>query len=86
MSIAKATATRFQMQQPTNLSRPPPFPTVKETASLKRAYDMATTRGRPSAPAINALMRETGMGVKEIKGWFSDERKSRGHAGHGWAP
>ena len=85
-SIASATATRFRMQQATNLSRPLPFPTVKETDSLRLAYDMAATRGRPSPTAINALMHKTGMGVKEIKGWFSDERKARGHAGHGWAP
>ena len=64
MSIASATATRFQMQQATNLSRPLPFPTVKETDSLRLAYDIAATRGRPSPTAINALMRETGMGVK----------------------
>ena len=85
-SIAKTTATRFQMQQAKNLSGPLPLPTVKETASLKMAYNMAITRGRPSPPAINALMRETGMGMKDIKGWFSDERKARGHAGQGWAP
>ena len=82
-SIASATATRFQMQQATNLSRPLPFPTVKETDSLRLAYDMAATRGHPSPTAINALMRETWMGVKEIKGWFSDKRKARGYAGHG---
>ena len=84
-SISKATATQFQMQQATNCSRPLPFPTVKEAANLKRAYDMAPYRGRASVPTINALVREMGMEIKDIKGWLADERKAQGHAGHGWA-
>ena len=84
-SITKAMATQFQMQHATNCSRPLPFPTVKEGASLKRAYDMAPNRGRPSAPTINSLVREMRMEVKEIKGWFTDERKAQGNVGHGWA-
>ena len=83
-SITKATATRFQMQQATNRSRPLSFPSVKETASLKWAYDMAPTRGRPSAPAINSWVHEMRMEVKEIKGWFSDKKKAKGHMGHWW--
>ena len=84
-SITKATATHFQMQQATNFSRPLPFPTVKETARLKRAYNMATPRGRPFASTISSLVRDMRMEVKEIKGWFAEERKAQGHAGHGWA-
>ena len=53
------------MQQATNLSSPLPFPTVKEAPSMK-TYGMAITRGLPSPPAISALMRETGMGMKDI--------------------
>ena len=64
-SIAKTTATRFQMQQATDLSSPLPFPTVKEAPSMK-TYGMAITRGLPSPPATNALMRETGMEMKDI--------------------
>ena len=67
-SISKATATQLQMQQATNCSRLLPFPTVKEAAKLKRAYDMAPHRGRPSVPTINALVREMGIEVKDIKG------------------
>ena len=85
-SIANATATQFQMQQVTNLSRPLPFPTVKEMDTLRRAYYMAAIRGRPSPTAITALMRETGVGAKENRGWFTDKIKARGHAGHRLAP
>ena len=82
-AIANSTATQFQMQQATNITKPLPFPTVKETAILQKAYDSAAIRGCPSQPAIATLVRETGVGVKEIKAWFTDERKLRGHAGHG---
>ena len=36
-AIANSTATQFQMQQATNISKPLPFPTVKETAILQKA-------------------------------------------------
>ena len=75
-SIANATATQFQMQQVTNLSRPLPFPTVKEMDTLRRAYYMAAIRGCPSPTAITALMCESGVGAKENKGWFTDKRKA----------
>ena len=47
---------------------------------------MAAIRGRPSPTAITSLMRETGVGAREIKAWFTNERKALGHAGHGGAP
>ena len=80
MAIANSTATLFQMQQATNMSKPFPFPTVRETAILERAYDSAATRGRPTHSSVTTLMRETKVGVKEIKAWFTDARKARGHS------
>ena len=82
-SISKATATQLQMQQSTNCSMPLPFPTVAEATRLRRVYNMATTQGYPSVPALNALARQMGMEMKDIKGWFAEERKAQGHAGSG---
>ena len=79
-AITNSTATLFQMQQATNMSKPFPFPTARETDILERAYDNAATRGRPTHTAITALMLETGVGVKEIKALFTDARKARGHS------
>ena len=84
-SITKATATQFQMQEATNCSRPLPFPTVTEAAKIKHVYEMAAHRGRPSVPTLNTLVREMGIEMKDIKGWFADKRKAQGHEGHGWA-
>ena len=77
-AVTNSTATLFQMQQATNISKPFPFPTVRETDILEKAYDSAATRGRPTHTATTALMLQTGVGVKEIKAWFSDARKARG--------
>ena len=84
-SISKATATQFQMQLATNCSRPLPFPTVSEAAKLKHAYNMAAHRGDHLVPALNALVHKIGVEMRDIKGWFADERKAQGRAGHGWA-
>ena len=82
-SISKATATQFQMQRSTNCSMPLPFPTIGEAARLRHAYNMANTWGYPSVPALQALVRKMGVGMKDIKGWFAEERKAQGHAGNG---
>ena len=81
-AIASSTATLFQIQQATNVSKPLPFPTARKTTILEKAYNSAATRGRPTHSAITTLMRETGVGVKEIKAWFTDARKAPGHAEH----
>ena len=44
---------------------------------------MATTQGYPSVPVLNALVRQMGVEMKDIKGWFAEERKAQGHAGSG---
>ena len=59
---------------------------MKETAILEKAYNSAAIRGRPLQPAIATLLRETRVGVREIKVLFTDKRKLRGHAGHGETP
>ena len=82
-AIAGSTATLFQMQQATNRSKPLPFPTVKETAFLRDAYDGSEPRGRPSQGALAELVRDTGVSAKEIKAWFSAERRARGHSAPG---
>ena len=79
-AVTKSTATLFQMQQATNISKPLPFPTVRETEVLEKAYDSAATRGRQTQTAITALMLQTGVGAREIRAWFSDARKARGHS------
>ena len=79
-AVTNSTATLFQMQQATNISKPFPFPTVRETEILEKAYNSAATRGRPTQTAITALMLQTGVGVREIRAWFSDARKARGHS------
>ena len=82
-AIAKSTATLFQMQQATNRGTPLPFPTVRETAFLQDAYDGSEPGGCPSLSALTALVRDTGVSVKEIKAWFSAERRARGHTAPG---
>ena len=82
-AIAGSTATLFQMQQATNRGTPLPFPTVRETAFLRDAYDGSEPRGRPSAGALAALVGETRVSVKEINAWFSAERRARGHTAPG---
>ena len=82
-AIAGSTATLFQMQQATNRGTPLPFPTVRETAFLRDAYDGSEPRGRPSSSALTALVGETGVSVKEIKAWFSAERRAQGHTAPG---
>ena len=73
----------FQMQRSTNCSMPLPFSTVAEAARLRHAYNMANTRGYPSVPALNALVRQMGVVMKDIKSWFAEERKAQGNAGNG---
>ena len=51
-------------------------------ARLKGVYKMATNRGYPSVPALNALVQQSGVEMKDIKGWFAKERKAQGHAGN----
>ena len=66
-AISKATATQFQMQRSMNCSMPPPFPTVSESASLKHAYNMASTRSYPTTPALNTLARQMdGMRLRDL--------------------
>ena len=55
------------MQQATNCSRPLPFPTVSEAAKLKHIYNMAANRGCPSVPALNALVHQSAVEMKDIK-------------------
>ena len=31
------------------------------------------------------MVHEMEMEMRDIKGWFADERKAQGRAGHGWA-
>ena len=79
-TIASSTATLFQMQQATNRDKPLPFPTIREAAILRDAYDGSEPRGRPAQGAMTALVRDTGVGVTEIRAWFSAERRARGHS------
>ena len=79
-AISKATATQFQMQRSINCSMPPPFPTVLESASLKQAYKMASTRSYPTTPALNTLAQQMGVETKDVKSWLAQERKAKGQA------
>ena len=59
-----------------------PIPTVAEATRLKLVHNMATTWGYPSVPALNAFVRQMEVEMKDIKGWFSEERRAQGHAGN----
>ena len=49
-----------------------------------RVYNNALSRGRPSGAALTDLVRQTGVDMKDVKAWFTEQRKSQGHAGNGW--
>ena len=78
-AISQATAIQFQMQKTMNCSKPTPFPTTLEADSLDHAYNIASTRGYPTTPALTALSQHMGVDKKEVKGWFAEVRMAKGH-------
>ena len=54
-----------------------PVPKVSEEAKLKHAYNMTSNRGYPTVQALNALVRQMGVEIKDIKIWFAEESKAQ---------
>ena len=82
LSIAKTTATRFQMQGAINLNCPLPIPTPTKAVDLRRVYNLSAARGYLFQQHYASLAEKMRVLASFVRQWLNEERMRMGHQGN----